>query len=241
MTRPRRRRMRRSVRSRRASLVPAGVAANVPTVSAPEDPLRSGMPALDTVHARMVIASPRRPGKTYTILRTSEIDGYELEKAAAAGVPAPGPAAPVPTGDNYMGKDRKAAKLSIASAATESFNDLANLVKSLTADKTMVALKPPISTGPTSNRVSQEKRNVRVKAFIYAASHENDNDFHLIIGRDHTKHPDVYMTMELSGLPPKTAASFPKLNAAREAYKGFFQANLPGMTYDFYDPPVPVQ
>ncbi len=80
-----------------------------------------------------------------------------------------------------------------------------------------------------------------MKAFIYAASHENDNDFHLIVGRDPAKLPEVYMTMELSGLPPKTATSHAKLEAARDAYKGFFHSNLPGMTYDFYDPPIPIQ
>ena len=197
----------RPSRAKAVSILPVGVAPNVPTVAAPENPLRTGMPALDAIHARMIIASPQTPGQTYTVLRTSEIDGYELEKAAAAGLPAPGPLAPVPTGDNFMGTARKAAKLSIASAQTESFSDLSNLIKSLVADKTMASLKPPIKTTATSNRVSKEKRNVRVKAFIYAASHENDNDFHLIVGRDPAKLPEVYMTMELSGLPPKTATS----------------------------------
>ena len=198
------------------------------------------MPALDAVHARMVIASPQTPGRTYTILRTTEIDGYELEKAAAAGLPAPGVLALVPTGDNFQGTARKAAKLSISTAPTESFKDLSTLIKSLPADKTMASLHPPIKTTATSNRVSKEKRNVRVKAFLYAASHEDDNDFHLIVGRDPAKTPETYMTMELSGLPPNTAKSHAKLKAARDAYKGFFSANLPGMTYDFYDPPIPI-
>jgi hypothetical protein len=105
----------------------------------------------------------------------------------------------------------------------------------------MASLKPPIKTTATSNRVSKEKRNVRVKAFIYAASHENDNDFHLIVGGDPAKLPEVYMTMELSGLPPKTATSHAKLKSARDAYKGFFHSNVPGMAYDFYDPPIPIQ
>jgi hypothetical protein len=37
-------------------------------------------------------------------------------------------------------------------------------------------------------------------SFLYAASHEDDNDVHLIIGRAPTKSPEPYMTMELSGL-----------------------------------------
>jgi len=81
---------------------------------------------------------------------------------------------------------------------------------------------------------------VRVKAFLYAASREDDNDFHLIIGRDPAKTPETYMTAELSGLPPQNADSFTKLKAARDDYKAFFGNDVPGFTYDFYDPPIPV-
>ena len=86
---------------------------------------------------------------------------------------------------------------------------------------------------------------MHVSAFMYAASREADNDFHLIIGRDPKAAPEVYMTVELSGLPPGNSPSFTQLKAARDAFKQFFKANaggtLPGLTYDFYHPPVPVQ
>jgi hypothetical protein len=49
------------------------------------------------------------------------------------------------------------------------------------------------------------------------------------------------MTMELSGLPPASSAAFAKLKAARDAFKAFFGGNLPGLAYDFYDPPIPVK
>jgi hypothetical protein len=49
------------------------------------------------------------------------------------------------------------------------------------------------------------------------------------------------MTMEVSGLPPAEADSFDTLKAARDAYKEFFGSDLPGTSYDFYDPPVPVE
>ena len=47
--------------------------------------------------------------------------------------------------------------------------------------------------------------------------------------------------MELSGLPPKSSKHFSRLNKARKVYKDFFAENLPGTSYDFYDPPVPVR
>jgi hypothetical protein len=88
--------------------------------------------------------------------------------------------------------------------------------------------------------VTEEDRKVRVSAFLYAASRENDNDFHLIIGRSPKSSP-VYMTMEISGLPPKNANSFAKKKSARDAYKKFFGAKLPGPSYHFYRPPIPVE
>ena len=109
----------------------------------------------------------------------------------------------------------------------------------------MIAHQPKIGTGATSKRVKEEERNIHVTAFMYAASREADNDFHLIIGRDASATPEMYMTMELSGLPPATSPSFPQLKAARDAFKKFFKgipgAKLPGLGYDFYHPPVPVQ
>jgi hypothetical protein len=55
----------------------------------------------------------------------------------------------------------------------------------------------------------------------------------------------MYMTMELSGLPPSSHASFKKLKAARDAFKKFYNdnlgGNLPGTSYQFPDPPIPVE
>jgi len=48
------------------------------------------------------------------------------------------------------------------------------------------------------------------------------------------------MPMELSGLPPDNSPALATLTAARDADKAFFGSDLPGFTYDFYDPPIPV-
>jgi hypothetical protein len=172
------------------------------------------------------------------------MDEYEkgamsLELAAKAA------AAAMPKGNSFKGKSRKAAKLSISKAKLEVFDDLRDLIDSLVAEEDMVFHDPPIGKGSTSGRVQEEERNVRVDAFIYAASRENDNDYHLIIGRDPDLTPEIYMTMELSGLPPASKASHKKLKAARNAFKKFYDENLdgklPGLTYDFPDPPIPVR
>lgn len=224
------------------------------STSSPLNPLRSGMPAMDSVQKTMTFA-PKPGGPTYSILRSTETDSYETTPHAIklanilrrkGAPPSAALAAAVKAkpsvGDNFTGTDRKAAKLSKAKANTEKFKDLKDLIGSLAPEAKMIKHKPPITRVATSDRVKEEQRNVSVSAFLYAASREADNDFHLIIGRDHALTPEMYMTMEVSGLPPKNAPAFADLNAARNAYKKFFGATkLPGSTYDFYDPPIPIQ
>ncbi len=217
----------------------------------PLDLLRPGMPAIDSIHDDSVTFKAR--GRTYRILKTTEVDTYETSRTAVAlgkvlkGKRAPAPAAIAaavktapPAGEDFAGTARKAAKLSIAAAPTENFNDLSKLIASLPAVDAMVKLNIP--TTANSNRVAQEKRNIHVSGFLFAASREADNDFHLIVGRDPKAGQEMYMTMELSGLPPANSPAFGPLSAARTAYKQFFgPKNLPGAGYNFYQPPIPVQ
>lgn len=209
------------------------------------NPLRAGMPALDSILSIKTLETSEAAAMAeslevprFRIIRTNEVDAYE--KAATSQETlniALAEAAPV--GDNFGGTSRKAAKLSLANAPLKTFGDLKTLINSLPAHEDMVALN--IKTTATSDRVAQEKRNVRGKVFLYAASREDDNDFHLILGRSPDSSPEVYMTMELSGLPPASKPSFAKLKAARDAFKAFFGGDLPGLSYDFYDPPIPVR
>jgi hypothetical protein len=203
------------------------------------------MPAAESVVDDRVFNPPMAQGRTFRILRTAEVDPYE-QPIAPADVPVPGNvlAAARPArgaGDAFRGTARKAAKTSIANAPVEAFDGLASLIASLPRDSQMSARTPPISEGPTSNRVSEERRNVRVRAFLYAASREDDNDFHLIIGTRRSPGPLTCMTMELSGLPPTGNLSHGRLKLARDAFKAFFGTDLPGTSYDFYDPPIPVE
>lgn len=181
----------------------------------------------------------------YRIIRTNEVDAYETKMSKADVADADTFEAARPAGDKFGGKSRKAAKLSVVDARFERFDDIADLIETLPSHQTMKKKKIP--TDAKSNRVEEEKRNVRVtSAFIYAASVEDDNDYHLIVGRDPEAEGDpVYITMELSGLPPSNARSFDALNKARTAFKKFFDkffdGELPGKSYDFYDPPIRIQ
>ena len=208
---------------------------------------RPGLPPPEKiVYTAMLVGPPSAaPGTlvattTYRVLRSTEVDPYDRPIAPSEVSPF---SAELPAGDldSFMGTARKAAKLSFADAPTKSFDDVSALIDTLTPEAEMLALQPPISTAATSKRVEQEQRNIRLRAFLYAASRETDNDFHLIVGRDPAAKPSVYMTVEVSGLPPKSSKSFTKLNAARNAFKAFFSTQLPSATYDFYDPPIPVE
>lgn len=183
-----------------------------------------------------------KSGKTYRIDVVKD-DREEALRALPAGsrdVP-PGPMAHALGSDAYTGTARKAAKLSIVNAPVEPFADLPVMVATLPAHNLMVNHNPPIKTTATSNRVAEEKRNVKLTAFLYAASREDDNDFHLIVGRAPGAAPPMYFTVELSGLPPANSTAFARLKAARDAFKAFFGGNVPGSSYSFFSPPIPVE
>jgi hypothetical protein len=178
------------------------------------------------------------PKNSYQILRTTQVDEYEPDVAPSAV-----PMTSAPVSDTFDGTARKAAKLSISESEVEPFEDLADLIALLPEHEAMVNHHPKITTASGAGRVDEEERNVRIRAWIYAASREDDNDFHLIVGRDPAESP-TYMTMEISGLPDESSPHFDQLDRARRDYKSFFQhtdAGLPGTTYDFYQPPVPVE
>lgn len=178
-------------------------------------------------------------GKVYTVTQTDEIDLYETPKPFEE-IFASFDTSLAPPSDDFAGTARKAAKISVADAEMETFDDMKDLVESLVADETMINRQPKISRSADSDRVSEEERNVEVFAFLYAASREKDNDYHLIIGRDPDEAEKIFMTMEISGLPPVTSDSFEQIKSARDSYKGFFP-KLPGFSYFFYDPPIPIK
>jgi hypothetical protein len=143
-------------------------------------------------------------------------------------------------GDNFIGIERRAAKLAIGAGGVENFNDLQALIASLPSESVMESHVPPITTDAESSRVAEEQRNVHLRAFLYAASREVSNDFRLILGPAPDQ-PETYMIAVVSGLPRPDGPSFPALKAARDAFKAFFGDHTPEATFDFYDPPIPLE
>ena len=182
-------------------------------------------------------------GGSYTIrVEAEESDSDEAEREGRPmAAPAPPGMAPRALVETFGGTARRAAKLSVGTKAVEpTFTDLRALIATLPSKSAMVNHTPPITTAPDSTRVKEEERNVRVVCWLYAASREADNDYHLIVGRAPGQAPLTFMTVELSGLPPATAASFPAIKAARDSFNKFFGSNLPGSGFDFYPTPIPL-
>jgi len=120
--------------------------------------------------------------------------------------------------DNFSGNDRKACKLSLASATMENFTSLNSFLQSLKPDAQMMA-DPAIKKDANNKRVAAEKRNVKVKnVFIFAIKRESDNDYHIIIG-DGNNH---FFNIECSGLPAPQASSSATLKKVRKQIEDFF-------------------
>lgn len=191
-----------------------------------------------------VVTSPPTPvpvqtfvspkGRTYRV-----IDTLEKGEFVETGRP-PSAAAAATAADNFNGTDRKAAKTSIADAPVESFSSVRELLATLPADNTMLALG--ISRDATSDRVQQEKRNVSVVGYIYAVKSEEDHDFHVILGMSPDDAGSAFLNVEVSGLPQGGVARA-QLKAARTAFKNFFapQGVNFSSSYRKFDPPIPVR
>jgi hypothetical protein len=214
-------------------------------------PTRAGLPDPTTIVGEAVLrprgrtvisfdAAPAIQPVTYRIIRTNQTDPKDEAGDEAVAEPVL-VFAVTAIPDTYDGEARMAAKLSIVGGEPEVFDDLADLIATLPAHDAMRNHVPRITTDADSGRVVEENRQVRVRAFLYAASREDDRDYHLIVGR-HPSEPEMYMTMEISGLPEdEDDIHFDRLQMAREAYKDFFGEGLPGTSYDFYDPPIEVE
>jgi hypothetical protein len=153
--------------------------------------------------------------------------------------PLPGTAAP--SQENFEGNDRETAKTSIATAAPREFATVADLLSSgmFVADKKMIAHKPPITKDGTSERVSEEKFNVTITGFLYAAKKEDDNDFHCIVGTAKGSTPH-FVNVEVSGLPQGQFRA--PLKTARDQFKAFFGDHLPAAgSYAVFKTPIKVQ
>ena len=174
-------------------------------------------------------------GKSYTVTQSGPRDSDE-----PVNIPTPLPGER-PSGDNFHGTARMAAKLSMATGTPQEFTDLGDLLDSLPSDQNMRAMG--IDSGPGSGRLPEELKLVTVTAFLFAISKESDNDFHCIFGRAPNQ-TERFMNVEVSALPPPNSPFFLLIKSARDQFKQFFSGGnnvLPSSGYEKFDPPIPVK
>lgn len=135
----------------------------------------------------------------------------------------------------FSGNDRKAAKTSLATTQEVGYSTFNTFRNTLQSDTFMRSLGIP--TNSTSNRVSQENRNINVSSsYLYAIKTESDGDLHMIIG-DLSK---VALTnCEASGYPSTSASSYTKIKTVRETVVKRFGTDFCGKSnYTIFSPPV---
>jgi hypothetical protein len=192
-------------------------------------------PTLEARPSRVKIVSTKAAvspsGHGYLIHQTSYQDAHEEAQVTTAPE-----TFTLVTGDDFRGTDRKAAKTSIVAGDPQPYASIQALLAVLPPDADMMA--PGISKAEDSQRVAAEERNVTVPAYIYAASREKDNDFHVVLGGPDALNTGYFMNAEVSGLP--TGPFRQRLTVPRQAFKDYFGADLPGRSYALYEPPIPV-
>jgi hypothetical protein len=182
-------------------------------------------------------------GQTYRYYDSAEVPRHVDSVRGPGGARiVPFAAAPFTVaGDDYTGTDRGQAKTTPAKGTPQVYDDLAMLLGDLPSDNAMLNYDPPITRDYSSPRVTEETKNVTVTAYLYAAKHETDNDFHLILGRTATEPNGTYlMTSEVSGLPADEP-SRSLLRKPRNGLKAYFANHPLGSSYRVFVDPIPVR
>ena len=137
------------------------------------------------------------------------------------------------TGDKFAGTERKAAKLSISTAAIENFADISSLLASLPKKDRRACPKPP---GRSAFRRSSATSGC---ALLYAASREpttTSTSSSVTIRQP----PSKMMTMEISGCRPPPARPSPP-EGRPERLQGLLQRRSAGPRLDHDPKRIPVE
>lgn len=127
--------------------------------------------------------------------------------------------------NDYVGNDRRAAKISFVNGPEKLFANVGELFDFVTTgDRTEENMKAlHISRDKESNRVDVEKVKVTVEGYVYAFKKEdNDNDYHVIIGDPPGTPGQEFFNAEVSGLPPG-GLERQVLKQVRDTFKGHYQ------------------
>ena len=159
-----------------------------------------------------LLAKAERGALRITRGETAEEPREPMDRPARRALMDRAPAAAPAPPNVFTGKYRKTAKTTFTSARVETFRTLETLFKPLTPDHVMVTQFPQLkgTRGNDTPRVAPERRNVKVRAWLYWAARESDRDFHIILGNTaQLTSATLFMNTEVSGLPEANPAKRP--------------------------------
>lgn len=186
--------------------------------------------------------TPLTPKPTHIVHTDADWENPEDEDEMDFLIPAYNPlTAKDPTDQllsRFRGTDRKGPKTSVPAGSIQTFATIEALIASLPDDDDMLNHTPPLERD-TDVRLTEERRNVRVTAWIYAIKWEHDQDWHVILGTGPSDSTPTYLNAEVSGLPAPAASPYNKLKKVREQLAELFDYDLPSSGYWEYEP-VPV-
>ncbi len=136
-------------------------------------------------------------------------------------------------GNKFDGSYRAAAKESYVTplTAVQSPSGLNALIATLLA--VSPSLLNSISSG--SARVSPEKKNISISAFLYAIKRESDEDYHIIIGSSQSPAAAKFFNVECSGLPATSSSFYARLHTVRNQLDAFMGGEVCKNGYTFFD------
>jgi hypothetical protein len=184
-----------------------------------------------------------KTGRVYSLIDDlTTVESYEKDVRA-----------PLPTAkgidqfNSFTGKSRRVAKITIADAPIEDFASVSEVFtgsNKLKPDEEMKELGIPAGQGSEgSDRVAAEKRTLRIRAFLYHYSKQDDNDYHLIIGDPPGTPEPRFMNVEISALPTDedepTPATLNTLKTVRDTFKSQFNLTN-AKKRKVVDPPIEV-
>jgi hypothetical protein len=133
----------------------------------------------------------------------------------------------------------KTSYVPITEAPVEVFDDLGSLIVTLPDDDEMRARTQENWDFDRINEMGHnERRNVRVTAYLFAVQKEADNDFHLILDDDGSLEEGAKMNAEISGIPTDSSDR-DQIAQVRQDFKDHFNGNPP-QTYKPFIGPVRV-
>lgn len=150
-----------------------------------------------------------------------------------------------PESDRYLGEMRAEAKTSLGNTVRHLHeqDSIAEFLPLWLAEHPDAKMHNAGLTEKSPRCEAETYEATILEAYLWCCRHENDNDYHLILGDRYGNGP--FMTAEVGGLPDPGKeelsthrSQYNDLKAARDKFKSYFGEHLPGKTWEVFETPL---